>query len=340
MKAQKFGISIITLVITIVVIIILVGAIVISISNNNPIKQATEAVRRNDVAELIDQYNLIYVTELGKNNGNKEKIDSTKFSDVIPGKYKEVMEADKYGIHYLGTDEQLIDYINSLESDVIFVDKKLDTNIYTNFSINLKFADEITKQKSNYMLLKVELIEEVSGKKLTANIGTDGTITSDDSIGEVFKSYDIVDNNSSNNQYKDIEIKSKIRWNKVSVAEGNRSNIVHVKISMAGYKSVEFDISDGNKIINDVGIWASEYGYRGNVNRTVSTDNELLAGDTSGDGIINLTDYSLVTQYLDKVLLDSVGNLVSGMEDKIGIDLNRDGIIDIKDYNILMKNYN
>jgi len=49
---MKKGISLIVLVITIIVIIILAGAVILSLSSNNPIKQATNAKTASNQAEV------------------------------------------------------------------------------------------------------------------------------------------------------------------------------------------------------------------------------------------------------------------------------------------------
>ncbi|MEG1141169.1 MAG: hypothetical protein RSE41_01720 [Clostridia bacterium] len=49
---KKNGISLIVLVITIIIIIILAGAIILSLSNNNPITSANRSVCKSDIAEL------------------------------------------------------------------------------------------------------------------------------------------------------------------------------------------------------------------------------------------------------------------------------------------------
>ena len=49
---KKQGISLIVLVITIIVIIILAGAVILSLSSNNPIKQANNAKTASNLAEV------------------------------------------------------------------------------------------------------------------------------------------------------------------------------------------------------------------------------------------------------------------------------------------------
>jgi len=52
MTNKKQGISLIVLVITIIVIIILAGAVILSLSANNPIAQATTAKENSNIAEV------------------------------------------------------------------------------------------------------------------------------------------------------------------------------------------------------------------------------------------------------------------------------------------------
>lgn len=111
---KRYGISLITLVITIVVIIILTGAIILSISNNNPIKQAAEAVLRQDIATMKEKHMIIYIEELGKNKGNHSAIDDNAFNEVVPEKYKPDFSADKDGVHYHGDDETIKEIIKDI----------------------------------------------------------------------------------------------------------------------------------------------------------------------------------------------------------------------------------
>jgi len=73
---NKKGISLIVLVITIIVIIILAGAVVLSLSKNNPISSATEATFKS----TIDAYNSELTMSISKKYVLDFTLDTTKFN--------------------------------------------------------------------------------------------------------------------------------------------------------------------------------------------------------------------------------------------------------------------
>ena len=66
---MKKGISLIVLVITIIVIIILAGAVILSLSANNPITQATTAKNASNVAEVQSAVTLYLSRLMAENSG-------------------------------------------------------------------------------------------------------------------------------------------------------------------------------------------------------------------------------------------------------------------------------
>ncbi|MDF2865192.1 MAG: hypothetical protein K0R72_1, partial [Clostridia bacterium] len=63
---MKKGISLIMLVITIIVIIILVGAVILGLTNNNPIDSAKYAVFSSDISTLEEQVALYSLDKFGE----------------------------------------------------------------------------------------------------------------------------------------------------------------------------------------------------------------------------------------------------------------------------------
>ena len=55
---EKKGISLIVLVVTIIVMTIIAGAVIISLTNDNIIDQATNATRKYNIAQLKEQINI------------------------------------------------------------------------------------------------------------------------------------------------------------------------------------------------------------------------------------------------------------------------------------------
>ena len=60
MKKKK-GISLIVLIITVIVVIILAVTVILTITKNNPIESAKEAVFKEDVRAFQDELNIVYL---------------------------------------------------------------------------------------------------------------------------------------------------------------------------------------------------------------------------------------------------------------------------------------
>lgn len=74
---QKIGISLITLVITIIVIVILAGAVILTLSQNNPLESANQAVFKSNVDGYKSELQLYVMNQYSKDNGT---YDSTKLN--------------------------------------------------------------------------------------------------------------------------------------------------------------------------------------------------------------------------------------------------------------------
>jgi flagellar basal body-associated protein FliL len=74
------GVSLIVLVITIIVIIILAGAVILSLSNNNPITQATEARFKTSIETYNSQLTLYVASQYATNLGNFDPNTLNAFS--------------------------------------------------------------------------------------------------------------------------------------------------------------------------------------------------------------------------------------------------------------------
>lgn len=92
MKIKKIrsGISLIVLVITIIVIIILSGAVILSLSKNNPINSAVKAVRLNNEAAVHDALNYSHTVT------GEYYIKSSPYASTLSNSLKEYIE-DKVG---------------------------------------------------------------------------------------------------------------------------------------------------------------------------------------------------------------------------------------------------
>ncbi len=87
-KDKKEGISLLVLIITIIVMIILAGAVILSITNNNPISKANETKVKTDLTALKDEYNNFYSSALFDNVSNTkgyytDNMNITKEGNII-----------------------------------------------------------------------------------------------------------------------------------------------------------------------------------------------------------------------------------------------------------------
>ncbi|MEG1705613.1 MAG: hypothetical protein RR290_03455 [Clostridia bacterium] len=98
MKDRKkvSGISLIVLVVTIIVIIILAGAVILSLTSNNPINEANQASFKSNVDNYNSEFNLYVASQFSKTNGTFDVATITKTvwdgnSANIAGTVKEVI---------------------------------------------------------------------------------------------------------------------------------------------------------------------------------------------------------------------------------------------------------
>jgi hypothetical protein len=104
---MKKGISLIVLVITIIVIIILAGAVILSLSKNNPIIQATKATFLNDISSFQSELLLYQTRKYAENKGsysvNLLQADESNLSDdgtvIVGGKISQVISGLSTGVY-------------------------------------------------------------------------------------------------------------------------------------------------------------------------------------------------------------------------------------------------
>ena len=158
----KNGISLIVLVITIIVIIILAGIIIISITKNNPIANANEAVFKSDVdnfqSELSMYHTNNYTKLLGQYEEDKLQADNStatynnktisgvnSIKDVITGldlkKYENQFEIINGKLAYKGTDATKQQW--SLESGILVDNDKTNVTIATSSILPIKQTGSI-----------------------------------------------------------------------------------------------------------------------------------------------------------------------------------------------------
>ena len=104
-KNKEEGVTLIALVVSIIVLIILAGVSVYFMTSNHTIDSANEAALRTDIQAIKDSYEILMEEYNFEKYGSNHIIDSEKFEDIIPEKYKDSFRADENGIYYFGNDE-------------------------------------------------------------------------------------------------------------------------------------------------------------------------------------------------------------------------------------------
>ena len=155
----KNGISLIALIITIIVIVILAGIVIISITKNNPIANANEAVFKSDVDNFKDELSMYhannYTKLLGQYEEDKLQADNTKveytgvgqieiqsktIKDIIIGidskNYENQFEIVNGKLAYKGTDATKQQW--SLESGILVDNDKTNVIIATSSILPIK----------------------------------------------------------------------------------------------------------------------------------------------------------------------------------------------------------
>ena len=133
---QKRGISLIVLIITIVIIIILAGQVILSLSKNNPMNAATEAVFKNNLSNYGSELDMWIIKEYGEKMGDLDvsTINATKTSGTYNGlKIKDIIpnisaeDEDMYQIVngkllYIGTGIEEQNWASETLSSVMPID--------------------------------------------------------------------------------------------------------------------------------------------------------------------------------------------------------------------------
>lgn len=180
MKKYK-GISLIVLIITILVIIVLAGAVILLLTENNPIRKANKAVFLNDVNSFNTELSLYITDQYVKTNSLFEttKLNAKKHEDssnnilqinkVIPsmkGRYLDIFEVKEGKLVYIGTNEEEKEWINESEGNnntntEDLVTKKQNAILFdglTYIKTNLKQTDIFDDSNGQYTIaFKIKL---------------------------------------------------------------------------------------------------------------------------------------------------------------------------------------
>lgn len=139
------GVSLIILVITIIVIIIIAGAVILSLSKNNPIGQANEAVFKQNIEAYSSEVSLYiasqYANTVGGYNPELLDADSTRATyngmsivgtpniyTILPSLDPASADGNKFAIKkgkliYVGTDSDAADWVEDVAMENLYVPK-------------------------------------------------------------------------------------------------------------------------------------------------------------------------------------------------------------------------
>ena len=139
---QKKGISLIVLIVTIIVIIVLAAAVILTITKNNPIESAKEAVFKEDVRAFQDELNMYISKEYTNLQGQRDiKITAKGYGKdgekdsvytYIPDfkkKYEGKLAIKDDMIAYVGTDEKEKEWL-------------LNSGVYMAKTLTVKYVDQ------------------------------------------------------------------------------------------------------------------------------------------------------------------------------------------------------
>ncbi len=182
-KYKKNGISLIVLIITIIVIIILAGGVILSLSANNPINSANEAVFKSDLDAiesdlslyLASQYTAVRAFNPDQLNSNDltteyngTVIAGKTIKDIIPAlsttsKYNGQFEVVNGKLVYLGTDRTKKKWAQEVNVDVVDADR-LDAIISTTTTLPISAGTDVVttiKISSNASINNINLISKL-----------------------------------------------------------------------------------------------------------------------------------------------------------------------------------
>ena len=131
---QKKGISLIVLIITIIVIIILSAVVIMTVSLNNPLSSAREAVFKEDISNFKTELEM-YKAEMQVRKEKPENLNATKdtepsIQDIITNmsdKYAKILEIKKGKLVYVGNNKA--EYLLAYEMGMLPEDELLDDEI-------------------------------------------------------------------------------------------------------------------------------------------------------------------------------------------------------------------
>ena len=301
MKIKRKGISLIVLVITIIVIIILAGAVILALSANNPITQASKATYLSDVKSFQTELSLYNTKQFSDNFGNYDPtlleaddasityngiLDTSKtLTDLIPSlgsssKYAGQFQVIDGQLVYGGLDTTKQDWSRETGVDVVIIGEPKITIVPPAQTIVEQGTDMVytIKFSSNVALTtidltgKVEILDNAGVALPSQPVISIGTVsgTSSDPIRQV-----------------DVTIKTDTLANglyKVKIKPGAVTNLNNISNTIDTISPIGFEMSDYIPPVNPV-MAASPTGFtNGNVTVTITYSTDSAVKEYSLDG--------------------------------------------------------
>ena len=324
----KIGISLIVLIITIIVIIILAGVVILSITKNNPIGSANEAVFKSDIDNFESELSIYnannYSKLLGQYEEYKLQADNTKveytgvgqidvkgktIKDIITGlgsnKYENQFEIINGKLAYKGTDK--IKQQWSLDKGILVDDDKTNVTISTSNILPIKSTGTIEYTINIYSNVGIKDIGDITNsikvinkdsKEVTATLilGEIKNLTNEKQISVTIQGTGLADG----------EYKVKLLAGTVE----NNANLKNVDTISINSFAVDNTAPTDPSIVSSPITWTNQ-----DVTATITYPSDSVKNEYSYDGInwqsytANLTVLNNCTIYAKAT--DKVGN-VSG----------------------------
>jgi hypothetical protein len=300
-KKERLGVSLIVLVITIIVIIILAGAVIFSLSTNNPISQASKAVYLSDVRNFQSELDLYktkqYVDKLGVYNPSLLQADDASITyngvvttsqtihDLIPllgsnPKYNGQFQIINGELIFGGYDTTKQDWTREIGLDVVIIGEPKITMIPpavtivepgTNIVYTVKFSSNAALTTFN--LLGNVVVTDDAGVTLASQpVITIGTITGTtaDAVREV--NITVATNTLVNGIYK------------LKIKPGVVTNANNVTTTLDILSVVGFEVIDILPPVNPTMLAAPTAWTNGNVTVTITYAADVAAKEYSTNG--------------------------------------------------------
>jgi len=300
-KKHKKGISLIILVITIIVIIILAGAVILSLSTNNPISQASKATYLNDVKNFETELELYKGKQFADNLGSYNPallqadndsvtyngvIDTSRtMNDVIPS----LLQSSKYSgqfqviagkLIYGGLDTTKQDWTREAGLEVVIIGEPKITILApsqtmaergTNIVYTIKFSSNLALTTVN-LTGKMEVLDNAGVALPVQPVITIGTVSgiATDTARQV--DITITTDNLVNGTYK-LKVKPGVVTNSNSI-----SNTIDT-ISLIG-----FDILDNIPPVNPTMVATPTIWTNGNVSVSITYSTDSVTKEYSTNG--------------------------------------------------------